>query len=193
MKYFFAITQLTNTLHIFSVHAVIILDGCDVSNVNKTTQVRRQCHFFDKETQIWKGRLENHAWGREFKPENKWTYPRTGSGNNKVQGVSRTTLCRRKANLMRSNIHKPFVGKIMKFTMQMSQDTTEWLLKLRWAERGEPQHILTSHWIIAREAEFVVVLPSQLIAVFPIIQDNLWMDHQSAAAKQNCDCIAYSY
>ena len=27
--------------------------------------------------------------------------------------------------------------------------------------------------MIAREAEFVVVLPSQLIAVFPIIQDNL--------------------
>ena len=27
--------------------------------------------------------------------------------------------------------------------------------------------------MIAREAEFVVVLPSQLTAVFPIIQDNL--------------------
>ena len=57
----------------------------------------------------------------------------------------------------------------------MSQDTTEWLLKLQSAERGEPQHVLTSQWIKAREAEFVVVLPSQLIAVFPIIQDNLWI------------------
>ena len=47
-----------------------------------------------------------------------------------------------------------------------AQDTTEWLLKLRSAERGEPQHILTSQWIIAREAEFVVEVVQKWIKQF---------------------------
>ena len=44
------------------------------------------------------------------------------------------------------------------YYMDISQDSTLRLLKLRSAEWGVPQHILTSQWIIAREAEFVVVL-----------------------------------
>ena len=65
-----------------------------------------------------------------------------------------------------------------RLSVDKSQDCIWGLVKLRSAERGVPQHIVTRQRAVARKAEFFMGLPSQLITVFTISNVNFWSNDE---------------